>query len=116
MNTLEWTTLVFGLLVRLAIPLGATLFGVWFLRRLDIRWQTEALKRTAVMGGANIPIAQLHCWDVHDCPPERKTNCPAYLDANVACWETHCCNGQMQEACQTCAFRKTKLIALSAVS
>ncbi len=116
MNTLEWTTLFLGLVVRLAVPVGLTGFVVWFLRRLDARWQAEALQQATNVGGLTIPLAQLNCWDVHDCSPERKATCPAFLNSNVPCWEAHRLNGQNEEACQGCAFRKAKLAVPPAVS
>jgi hypothetical protein len=116
MNTLEWTTLVLGILVRLAVPVGATAFLVWFLRRLDARWQEEAMQQAANVGGIPVPISQLHCWDVHDCSPEKRATCPAYLNSNISCWEAHRRNGQLQQACQGCAFRKMKLAAAPAAS
>lgn len=115
MNTFEWTSLLLGLAVRLAVPVGLTGFVVWFLRRLDTRWQADALKQAASVGGLTIPLAQLNCWDVHDCPPERKASCSAFLD-NVPCWEAHRLNGQIEEACQGCAFRKAKMTVSPAVS
>jgi hypothetical protein len=110
MNTYEFVTFILGFILRLAAPVSVTALGVWLLRRLDARWQSEALRQAANVGGLTIPLQNLNCWDVHDCPPERKANCPAYLNPNMPCWEAHRVNGQLQEACQNCAFHKMKRI------
>jgi len=109
-------TLLVGILIRLAIPIGLTLLVVLFLRRLDARWQQEAIQQAANIKGLTIPIAQIHCWDVHDCSPERRATCQAYLNTNTPCWEAHRRNGQLQDACQGCAFRKMKLAAAPVAS
>lgn len=111
MSKFEWITLLFGILVRLAIPVGATMLFVWFLRRLDTRWQKEALHQTISVRGLTIPIAQIRCWEVHDCSPERRATCLAYLNTQIPCWEAHRHNGELQEACRGCAFRKMKMAA-----
>jgi len=116
MNTYEFVTLLLGFIVRLAVPVSATAIGVWLLRRLDAQWQTETLQQAANVGGFTIPLQNLNCWDVHNCSPERKATCPAYLNPNIPCWEAHRVNGQLQEACQHCAFHRMKLTALKTAS
>jgi hypothetical protein len=108
MTTFEILSFLLGIFLRLALPVGATAFGVWLLRRLDARWQSEALRQATHVGGVTIPVQMLNCWDVHDCAPERRATCPSYLNPDLPCWEAHRVNGQLQEACQGCAFHKTK--------
>ena len=107
MNTLEYFTLIFGFLLRLALPIIFTGVIVWILHRMDVRWQKEAMKQVA--NNELIPIQNIQCWDVHDCSPGRKATCPAFMNPNIPCWEAHRRNGQLQEACLRCAFRKVKV-------
>ncbi|GAB4579321.1 MAG: hypothetical protein Fur0022_20590 [Anaerolineales bacterium] len=113
MMTYEFLSLLFGIFLRIAFPIGVTLLAVWLLRRLDAHWQKEALHQATYMGEMTIPLQILNCWDVHDCSPERKATCPAYLHPEVSCWEVHRVNGQLSEACQECAFRKMKASVVS---
>ena len=109
MNTFEISTILVGFLLRLAVPIGITMLVVGLLRYLDARWQAEALHQATSVGGVRIPVQNLKCWDVHDCSPEQKAHCPAYLNPTIPCWEAHSANGQLQEACLRCAFHKIKL-------
>jgi hypothetical protein len=109
MNTYEFGTFLMGILLRIAVPVGVTAFVVGLLRYLDALWQAEAMRKAMKVGGAMIPIQNLKCWDIHECPPERKAKCPAYLNPNIPCWQAHCVHGQLQEACRACPFRKMKL-------
>ena len=116
MNTYEFLTFLIGIILRLAIPVSATVMGVYLLRRLDARWLSEALKQATHVSGVIIPLQNLNCWDLHDCSPERRANCPASLNSNVPCWEVHSVNGHLQEACQHCAFHKGKTAAAQTAS
>lgn len=106
-------TTLLGTFLRLIVPIGATLFGVWLLRRVDAWWQADVLKQATHVGRENIPLQFLNCWDVHDCSPERRAKCPAYLHPNLPCWEAHQVNGQLQEACWGCAFHNLKTTAIA---
>lgn len=109
MNTFEISSIFIGTVLRLAVPVILTVLVVGLLRYLDGRWQAEALHQATTVGGMRIPVQNLNCWDIHDCPPERKSQCPTYLNPSVPCWEAHNVNGQLQEACLGCAFHKAKI-------
>jgi len=42
------------------------------------------------------------CWEIKDCPEERKSKCTAYIDRSKSCWEltrTRCKNGIECDSC-----------------
>jgi len=62
-------------------------------------------------GGTSAAAAEVKCWDVKNCPDERRDNCPAYPDQGNACWTVTgtMCGGKEQgsyhekiENCRKC--------------
>jgi hypothetical protein len=87
--------LIIGLLLRLAIPITATLFVVYILRRLDKRWQAEA---EALPAGVEKP----ECWNVKGCTPDQVKNCTA-AKSSLPCWQAkRLPNGYLKEDCLSC--------------
>lgn len=86
-------------LVRLGVPLAITLAIAYALRRLDIRWQAEAMK-------ARHPAQALleePCWTQKGCDPKRRTLCPAFQRPDLPCWRArHLVEGRLPSECQTC--------------
>lgn len=94
-------TLVLGLLLRLAVPIGLTALLVWGLRRLDERWQAEAEGVTAVTVAA--PARNPGCWKINNCPPENRARCKAYAHPESPCWQVHReKSGRLLERCLIC--------------
>ena len=58
----------------------------WFFSRLDTRWKAESL-RTQELSTTISPALKTPCWQLIDCPPEQREDCPAYQYQNVSCWE-----------------------------
>lgn len=83
-----------GLFIRLAIPLVLTFVMIYFLSRLDLRWQAEAqLPQT---------VEKPKCWKIKNCPPEQVANCPAAISP-LPCWQAYRLpNGYLREACLSC--------------
>ena len=108
---MEWLASILavftGLLVRLALPVGVSLIAIYFLRKLDARWQDEAHSHLNQVPTTN---EQIRCWEVKDCPPGRRRECPAYSAAEP-CWQVHRQpNGYLLEDCLGCdVFRKAPL-------
>ena len=89
-------TIVLGLLLRIGIPLAVTALIFYLLRRLDERWQKEALA---------IPVisSQRPCWEMKGCSEEKRKNCPASAKPNVPCWQVFRTNkGLLREDCLGC--------------
>ncbi len=93
-----------GLLLRVGIPLAATVVILLLLRRLDERWQKEAKV---------LPVAPRGkpCWEVKGCKPEKKKKCPAFAQPKVPCWQVfRTKDGVLKEACLGCeVFRRAPL-------
>jgi len=87
--------LCFGLLVRLALPIAITLVLVYFLRKLDSRWQAEARLQP-------VPLQKPESRKIKDCPLERQTNCIART-SSLPCWQMlRLPNGYLREECISC--------------
>jgi hypothetical protein len=87
--------LIIGLLVRLAIPITATLFVIYILRRLDKRWQAEAELQPA-------KVEKPECWKIKGCTPDEVKNCSA-AKAQLPCWQVkRLPNGYLNEDCLSC--------------
>lgn len=99
--------LIGGLLLRLAIPIAATLLVVLLLRKLDKRWQAEAELQP-------VAVQKPECWKIKNCPPEQVKNCPA-AKSPLPCWQTHRqSNGYLNESCLSCeVFIKAPIPALT---
>jgi len=91
--------ILLGLLVRLAIPIALTAVLIFFLRKLDARWQSEA--------HAPIPLEKVKCWEIKNCTPEQLENCVAG-QSQLPCWQVYRLpNGYLREECLSCeVFRK----------
>jgi hypothetical protein len=94
-------TFLLGVLLRLGLPIAVTAILLLLLRRLDKRWQKEALALPVVPVG--VP-----CWEIKDCPEQTKKYCPASLEPRKPCWQIFReKDGVMKEACLSCAvFRQ----------
>jgi hypothetical protein len=88
-------TLIFGLLLRLAIPLIGTMILVYLLRKLDAHWQTEA-------DLAPLPTEQVECWKIKDCSEDQRKHC-IEAASSLPCWQVYRQpNGYLQEECISC--------------
>ena len=87
--------LAIGLLLRLAIPIAATLLVIFILRKLDKRWQAEAKLAPA-------KVEKAECWKVKGCPPEQAKDCIA-AKSQLPCWQVkRLPNGYLNEDCLSC--------------
>jgi len=96
--------IITGLLIRLAIPIAVTALMIYFLRKLDRRWQSEA--RLPVL------VEKQKCWEVKNCTPEQIKNCEAG-QSPLPCWQfRRLPNGYLREECISCeVFRKAPIPA-----
>ena len=87
--------IIVGLLLRLAIPILGTVLMVYFLRKLDERWQAEAELHQQGM-------EKTECWKIKGCPPQQTENCEAY-QSELPCWQVNRLpNGYMRDECLSC--------------
>lgn len=96
MQQSETLWIVGGFLLRLGVPVAATILVTWLLHRLDAHWrrQPPAIHPTplAASGGANPGVAYTAtppskpCWEVKGCSAESRANCEACAQPSVACW------------------------------
>jgi hypothetical protein len=98
---MEWFNLIlvalFGLLLRLAIPLAITLLAVYILHKVDVRWQEEAAQVPPAVVVQKVP-----CWDIKNCPAEQRANCPSPTSVEP-CWQAQrLSNGYLREECINC--------------
>ena len=87
--------IIAGLLMRLAIPILGTVLLVFFLRKLDKRWQAEAELQPQMMG-------KTECWKMQGCTSQQTENCEAYK-SELPCWQVYRLpNGYLHEECLSC--------------
>lgn len=107
---MEEITSLFGVLIlRIGLPVGMTAVIVWLLKRLDTHWQEEA-PLPEILAPAGTP-----CWERHNCPPEKRATCAAYLNPKVPCWQMYRQpDGVLREGCIGCdVFREAPIPAYS---
>jgi hypothetical protein len=94
-------TFLTGVFLRLGIPIAVTVLLLAWLRRLDKRWQREALALPVVPAGTP-------CWEVKGCSEDKKKNCAAAANPKIPCWQVfRTRDGVMKEACLGCdVFRQ----------
>lgn len=102
---LEWvdafTAVVMAFFLRLGVPLVLTAILVWWLRRLDLRWQSEAEELHRIQLAHAEP--QTPCWKVKSCSPERRATCAAYQHNEKPCWQVmRGAEGRLPDRCLTC--------------
>jgi len=94
-----------GFALRLAIPIAITAIAIYFLRRLDTRWQAEAEEQLL------LPVVEKpKCWEVNGCTPEMRATCVGY-QSDQPCWQAFREeNGYLKERCLGCdIFRKAPI-------
>jgi hypothetical protein len=91
-----------GFALRLAIPIAITAIAIYFLRRLDTRWQAEAEEQLLQ------PVVEKPmCWEINGCSAEMRAACAGY-QSEQPCWQAFREeNGYLQERCLGCdVFQK----------
>jgi hypothetical protein len=77
-------------MLRLGVPLAITLAVGYWLRRLDARWQAEALaqweqeKTPAEL--ASLKTTEQPCWEIKRCDEGSRAQCPACKLLDIPCW------------------------------
>jgi|SRR5829696_3907690 len=86
-----------GMILRLAIPILGTMLLIFFLHKLDNRWQIEAKLQPVI---ANKP----ECWKIKDCDPEQVNQCEG-ASSLLPCWQVYRQpNGYLNEECLSCTI------------
>ena len=92
MNPFEQTVVMFGFVVlRLMVPLAVTVLVVWWLRRLDTRWETEGRAQDMAAqvrsrGRTALREPDRPCWEIHGCSAEERSHCDACRNSSLPCW------------------------------
>ena len=97
MDTLT-SMLVFlaGVLIRLVVPLSLTALVVFFLRKLDARWQAEAELEKKMLANDEAP-----CWREQGLSMDRIAQMSAA--SGKPCWQIkRLPNGYLREECLDC--------------
>ena len=101
-------------ILRLGVPLAITLAVGYWLRRLDAKWQAEALARKAEaalieeekQAEPNIEmfrIIEQPCWVLKNCAEENYLRCPAHKHADLPCWLARLrTEGRLPQPCYQC--------------
>lgn len=100
---MEWVSTTFAVfllvLLRVAIPIAVTIAIIGLLKWLDERWKVEA----DVDSGQLVKVGNVGCWEINNCPEEKRKGCKAYNNPDLPCWQIfRDKNGSMQERCIGC--------------
>ena len=96
-----------GFALRLAVPIAITAIAIYFLRRLDTRWQAEAEEQLLLPA-----VEKVKCWEIKGCTAEMRATCAGY-QSKQQCWQAFREeNGHLQERCLGCdIFRQSPVPA-----
>lgn len=102
MNANPTLTILFIIFIRLAIPFVVTALIVYWLHKLDSRWQAEAEKERDLLLKNEMP-----CWIEQGLSVEESRLRSSA--AELPCWVAHRLpNGHLLEACSECeVFRSS---------
>lgn len=100
-------TVLLGILVRIGLPVLASLGLFALLRALDRRWQEQARLLPVISPG------QKPCWEVKGCPEQKKKNCEAARRPQVPCWQVfRTRDGRLRETCLGCALFRDAILPI----
>ncbi|MCB0154532.1 MAG: hypothetical protein KDF65_07030 [Anaerolineae bacterium] len=113
MEWFEQTIIIVGMfVVRLGVPLLITLAVGYWLRRLDEKWQAEALARQTAEAPAVVEpepnftlykVIDRPCWEVKGCPAALSQQCPAFEQPGRPCWQArYQAEGRLPATCYSC--------------
>jgi len=86
-----------GVVIRFVIPVGITILMIYFLRKMDARWQAEAQ-----LVAQKPSVEKPKCWEVNNCSPEQMAKCPGY-QSEQPCWQAfRKKDGHLKEKCLGC--------------
>lgn len=89
-----------GVLIRVGVPLGLTVFAGWLLYKLDKRWLTQEGQKDASAGSL---VHNIGCWSINGCSPENRAKCRAYQQQDIPCWQVfRLTDGYLKENCLNC--------------
>ncbi len=76
----------------------------------DIKWlkcirELIHVKKISIEGIKKL-LDYAPCWEITDCPQERKEKCTAYVDRTKPCWELNSmiCNKESGKKCEDCVI------------
>lgn len=96
-----------GFALRLAIPIGITAILIYFLKHLDLRWQSEAQKFLSPA------VEKPRCWETYGCPEDKREKCPGF-QSEQPCWQVFReDSGYLQERCLGCEVFKNAPIPVN---
>ena len=96
-----------GLVIRIGLPIAITGLVIFFLRKLDNRWQAEAKACLQIQTEAGTTP----CWEVKKCETEQMKTCPVVQQNESLCWQLYRTEqGALKDICLGCdVFRQAPL-------
>jgi hypothetical protein len=105
---MEEVLVVFGMFIlRLGVPLAITFAIGYALRRLDARWEAEAVThREQEQVPAELKALKTvdqPCWEIKGCSEEKRAQCPACNAWDIPCWVARLrATGRLPAECHNC--------------
>jgi hypothetical protein len=113
-EVLQAAVIVGMFILRLGVPLAITLAAGYWLRRMDAKWEAEALARQAEDTLAQqegdvesmiemLKVIEQPCWILNECPKSAFIQCPAYQYSDIPCWlARRRVEGRLPQMCYRC--------------
>jgi hypothetical protein len=103
MDWMNFLSVMFGLVLRIGIPVAITILVFYWLNRMDQRWQEESEKEQNSIQVLNHVSGNTRCWETRRCSEESKSKCPAFQKQGTPCWQVfRRSNGVLKEQCMGC--------------
>lgn len=96
-------------ILRLGVPLAITLVVGYWLRRLDVKWEAEAIahrKQEELPAELKaLKAAEPPCWEIKGCDKASRAQCPACKFWDIPCWAARLrATGRIPTDCYSCGF------------
>ena len=79
----------------------------------DLEWidcfRKQITERGLNIAGVRLLLALIPCWDIKPCTQEERSNCLAYMNAEIVCWSLpeHGSKSCDVDECQKCTVYRT---------
>jgi hypothetical protein len=101
------SSLFLGVIIRIAVPVFITAVLIGLFSRLDAHWKAEAEKGASTHKTSLVYARNTGCWDIHNCPDDKKKKCRAYQNPDTPCWQVfRSREGLLKESCLNCQVFK----------
>jgi hypothetical protein len=116
-GSMEFQTFIYtiaGALFRFGLPALLTGLVVYWLSKLDERWEQESERERSLMPSLDRRPKNSGCWEINGCSPENRGRCAAFAHPETPCWQVFReTNGRLQDKCLLCKVFRAAPVPVS---